>query len=508
MVVRFYRPLARGPTVQRGLTRVGSGGDPPAVTWAHGRVRDPSGNPGSTLRADRRWLLVLALAALVSRLVWVLVVHPPGDYVFSDMGKYVDRAREVAITGWTPATGIGHREWAWQAFGTHAILSIPLRIFGPDALVPAAVLWGVMAAAAVPLAYLLAARTSRIRWVPEVVGVAVLVWHPNLSNAGYFLSETPFLCFALATTLGLVALLQEGGWRHAMFAGLTGAVAFIVRPQSAMFFALAMITWLVVRRRVPHVKVAHLAIVAAPLLLMLAFSFWRFHAHTGYGPGIAENANMNLTAGRCHNVVTQAFRSESDLQRSDRKENTRDGRRVSLSNYRIAWHLPDGHPLAVRPVMEHESIKFVGYVGDPDVHKEIRKECYARTGVLGQVRISFVNVMLSWFVDHQWPEVEKGRKVFLPVLEGYKRVYWIVILVPSLIGMGLAIGRLRRRPELALVAWQQVNYLVVAAIFFGTIRLRTPYDPYAILLAAEVWGMAIVWWLDRRARRRAVAPAA
>jgi hypothetical protein len=483
--------------------RRGAGGDAPAVN----RV------PGPTLRADRRatttrWLIALALAALASRLLWVLVIHPPGDYVFSDMGKYVDRARDVAITGWAPAPleQLSRREWAWQAFGTHAILSIPLRIFGSDALFVAGVLWGLMAAAAVPLAYLLAVRTSAIRHVPEVVGLAMLVWHPNMSNAGYFLSETPFLCFALASTLGLVVLLQDGGWKPALLAGLAGAVAFVVRPQSALFFALAFLTWLIVRRRVPHVRVVHIAIVCVPLLVMLSYSIWRFHAHTGYAPGIAENANMNLTAGRCHNVVTQAFKTESDLARSDRKDNTRDGRRVSLPNYRIAWHLPDGHPLAVRPVMEHESIKFVGYVGDPEIHEEIRRECYARTGVLGQVRITFVNLMLSWFVDHQWPEVEKGRATFLPILEGYKHAYQICILVPSLVGMWIAIARIRQRPAFAIVAWQQVNYLFVAALFFGTIRLRTPYDPYSIILAAEAWGMLLGWWLARRVKKRAAGP--
>jgi hypothetical protein len=456
------------------------------------------------LRADRRWLLALTVAALLMRLVWVLVVHPPGDYVFSDMGKYVDRARDVAVTGWQPAAESDptRRDWAWQAFGTHAILSIPLRLFGPEAFVPAALLWGLMAAAAVPFAYLLAARTSRIRWVPEAVGIAVLLWHPNQSNAGYFLSETPFLCFALAATLGLVVLLQDGGWRPALFAGVTGSIAFAVRPQSAMFFTLALVTWFVVRRRVPHVRIVHIGIVAAPLLAMLAFANWRFYAHTGYGPGIGENANMNLTAGRCHNVVTQAFRTEGEKARSDRRDNTRDGRRVSIPNYRIAWHLPDGHPLAVRPVMGHESIKFVGYVGDPEINKEIRKTCYERTGVLGQIRITFVNVMLSWFVDHQWPEVERGRARFLPIIEFYKYVYQILILVPSLVGIGYALARLRRRPELAIVAWQQVNYIFVAGLFFGTIRLRTPYDPYAIVLAAEVWGMAVLWWLGRRARAR------
>ncbi|HET6582970.1 MAG TPA: hypothetical protein VFG69_05980, partial [Nannocystaceae bacterium] len=389
-----------------------------------------------------------------------------------------------------------------QAWGTHAILSVPLRLFGIDALVAAAVLWGTMAAAAVPLSYLLAVRVSRIRRVPEAVGLAVLAWHPNMSNAGYFLSETPFLCFALAATLGLVALLQDGGWKPAITAGLTGAVAFAVRPQCAMFFALAFATWIVVRRRAPQVRVVRLVAVGLPLLFTLLFSFWRFHAHTGYGPGIAENANMNLTAGRCHNVVTQAFRSENDLARSDRKHNTRDGRRVSIPNFRVAWKLPDGHPLALRPVLGHESIKFVGFIGDPEIHREIRRRCYAETGLWGQVRISFVDLMLSWFVDRQWPEMERGRERFLGVLDGYRTVFQIFVLVPSLVGVGYAIARLRRRPELALVAWQVVNYMVLAAIFFGTLRLRSPYDPYAIILAAEVWGMALLWWLRRRASAR------
>lgn len=473
------------------------------MSCPHGRP-GLNGDPGPPLRADRRWLLVLALAALASRLLWVLVVHPPGDYVFSDMGKYVDRARDVAVTGWHPADPSlpESREWAWQAWGTHAILSVPLRLFGLDAFVEAGVLWALMAAAAVPLAYLLAARVSRIRWVPEVVGVAMLTWHPNMSNAGYFLSETPFLCFSVASTLALVALLQDGGWRPAIAAGITGAVAFAVRPQSAMFLGLALLTWLAVRRRAPQVRIVQLVGVGVPLLLTLVFSFWRFQAHTGYGPGIAENANMNLTAGRCHNVVTQAFRSENELARSDRKGNTRDGRRVSIPNYRVAWKLPDGHPLALRPVLGEESIKFVGFVGDPEIHKEIRQRCYAKTGILGQIRISFVNLMLSWFVDRQWPEMERGRERFLGVLDGYRTAFQFFILVPSLVGIGYAISRLRRRPELALVAWQLVNYMVLASIFFGTLRLRSPYDPYAIILAAEVWGMAILWGLQRRGRAR------
>jgi len=444
-------------------------------------------------------LLGLLALALVTRLVWVLLVHPPGAYVFSALRKYLERATEVAELGMQ----VGDREYAWQAWGTHAILSIPLRLFGVERLDLAAAMWGLMAAAAVPLAYLLAVRVCTRRHAPEVVGVVVLLWHPNLSNARYFLSETPFLCFALASTLALVRLLQTG--KGGLLAGCLSAVAFAVRPQSAAFFVLVLLTWLVNRKRLPHVKPLALGLVALPLVGMLAFSAWRFHAHTGYWEGVAENANMNLTAGRCHNIVTQVYRTEGEMKRAVDHENTNNGRRVSLPNFRLAWKLPDWHPMRVRPALGEESIRFVGYIGDPVVHREIRQQCYAATGVLGQIRMSFVNVMLSWFVDRQWPEMERGREKFLPVIDGYTIFFQVVVWAPSMIGMFAALWWIRRRPALTLVAWQIVNSIVVAAIFFGTVRLRTPYDPYAFILAVE--GALLVWLRVQQRRRKPSAEA-
>lgn len=454
---------------------------------------------GPTLSVDRRWLLWLTGLALASRLFWVLVVHPPGDYVFSDMRKYLDRARHVAELG----MAVGDREFAWQAWGTHVLMSLPMRVFGIERLEYVAVLWGVMAALAVPLAYLLAVRVFERKRMPELVGVVVLLWHPNLSNAGYFLSETPFLCFALAATLGCVRTLQTG--KGALLTGAMAAIAFAVRPQSALFCLLVLVTWWVNRRRLPHVKWRTIGMVALPLAAMLAFSAWRFHAHTGYWAGVAENANMNLTAGRCHNIVTQAFRTEQEMARSVAAGNTENGRRVSLPNLRLAWKLPDWHPLAVRPVLGAESVRFVGYIGDPEIHRGIRARCFAESSWLDQARISFVNVMLSWFLDRQWPEMEKGRERFLLPVDIFSVLFQVLVWAPSMIGMGLALKWIRRRPALALVAWQIVNSIVVAAIFFGTIRLRTPYDPYAFILAVE--GVLVVWpWLvARRRRRRALA---
>jgi len=442
-------------------------------------------------------LLTLTALALLTRLVWVLLIHPPGEYVFSDMGMYVKRATDLAIHG--PRDGV--RELAWQAFGTHYLLSVPLKLFGTGApFRAAAVLWGLLGAAAVPLTYLLACRLLPTARLAKIAGVAALLWYPNLSTTGFFLSETPFLCVQLLAVYWLVRVLQEGV--RAWPAGLAAAFSFMLRPQSALFFALVFVLWLVTAKRLPWVRLKQLLGVAVPLLLALGFSMWRYHSHTGRWDGIAENANMNLTAGRCHNIVTQAFRSEADLRKSEANNNTGDGRRVSLPGYRtLKQTFPDGHLLGLNPAMGTDTIRFVGYIGDPWIHRAIRQECYERTGLLGQLQYSLINLSLQWFIARQWPDNSKNHEYFLPFAEVYRYLFLVVILVPSLVGVGLGLARWRRAPAATLVALCLLASMILAAVFFGDVRLRTPYDPYAIILAL----LAFDWFRERRQARRSAA---
>ncbi|MBL9099596.1 MAG: phospholipid carrier-dependent glycosyltransferase [Myxococcales bacterium] len=460
----------------------------------------PDAGPAARLVPDRRVLLWLAVAALVTRLLWVLLIHPPGDYVFSDMGMYVKRARDLVNVG----VQSGVRDLAWQAYGTHYLLAVPFKIFGPEAPYRAAgVLWGLLGALAVPLTYLVACRVLPTLRLAAIAGVIALLWYPNLSTTGYFLSETPFLAFQLLAVHWLLRVLQEG--RMAWPAGLAAACAFMLRPQSSIFFAMVLLLWLVNFRRLPWVRWRQLVGVGLPLVAALLFSLWRYHSHTGRWDGIAENANMNLTAGRCHNIVTQAFKKPADLKKSEKNHNTNDGRRVSLPGFRtLAKVFPHDHPLGLRPAMESETIRFVGYIGDPWLNQKIRQECYRRTGVLGQLRYSVVNLMLQWFIAKQWPDNSKGKEYFLGVSEVFRHGFQIVVLVPSLIGMGVALGRWRRRPAHTLVALVLLGSMITAAIFFGEVRLRTPYDPYAVILAL----LAGAWCVDLWRRRRARAAAA
>jgi hypothetical protein len=480
------------------------------------------------------WLLLGA--AVLSRLAWVLWVHPPHAHVFSDMAHYVHRAALVASFAVEP----GDRMMVWQAWGTHTLLAIPLLLMGPgqSALELAGLMWAAFSAGTVVLGYRLAARVlpgpssgPAPHWPAIAVGLALLGWVPLLSHTGFFVSETPYTCALLATTLGVVRLLQDG--RGALSAGLWGAFAFALRPQSAVFFVLLALAWLALRgclvtrdeprrgdrtgggpatgppgtgaaSRMAAIKTSsepkangrHALLLLAPLLVVVAFSMVRVRIHTGHFGGVAENASMNLTAGRCHNIVTRAWSSEADRESAKQTGSPAPDRRISLPGFRALGREGPDHPLALRPALGGEAIDVIGYIGDREVHREIRKRCYAATGVGGQLHYSITNVALLWLVARPWPESsDRGSPQLLPVATRGRQI--AAALAPlSLLGMFVALwsfARARadaRDPLVGIVvcALQFASLLIVAAVFFGDPRLRVPYDPYAIILVVALIG--------------------
>jgi len=448
------------------------------------------------IRPNFRLVAILFALALATRLAWALWLHPPGQYVFSDMGQYILRAKTLLEEGFT----WGRRPLAWQSFGTHYLIALIFKVFGNKApYVPVAVCYAFFSAVAVPLAYVLACRVLPRHWMAAAIGIVLLLWYPNIANTGFFLSEAPFLAAQLLSTYWLVRVMQEG--KRALPAGLISAVCFMLRPQSAIWFVFVLLTWLVNRRRLPWVRWLHIVAIALPLVGALFFSSWRFYKHTGYAGGVAESANMNLTAGRCHNIVTQAFKTERQLEQSVRTRNTRNGRRVSVPGLRSLGHIDPRHVARLNPAMGHESIRFVGYIGDPEIHRELRRECFRRTGFIGQLRYTIGNIALQWFFAHQWPDQEPSSRWVLTISDTYRGLFQLFVLLPSLLGMGIALRQIRTRPELAIIGLQILGSILIAGIFFGDIRLRTPYDPYAMILAVLGWAWfinALIRWRRRR----------
>lgn len=365
------------------------------------------------------WLLLVA--AVISRLVWVWWVHPPQAHLFSDMAHYVNRARLVANL----EVYAGMREMVWQAWGTHALLAIPMVLMGPgeSALEFAGLIWAGCSAATVVLGYQLGLRVlptigrangeaGTPHWPATALGLVLLVWIPLISHTGFFMSETPYACVLLATTLGIVRVIQDG--RGAMSAGVFGAIGFALRPQSAVFLLMLGLAWLLDRRRRdPHgirgtwsrrVDLRAALLFTLPLAAVLAISLVRVRVYTGSFGSLAENGSMNLTAGRCHNIVTRAYPNQSALESAQRTGNPPADRRISLPGFRALGREGPDHPLALRPALGGESIDLPGYIGDPKLHAEIRERCYAATGLGGQLRYAVTNTALLWIVARPWPE--------------------------------------------------------------------------------------------------------
>jgi len=448
---------------------------------------------------SRRLLVLLTVLALASRVIWVLWIHPPMDFDFKDMHSYLVHARYLIEHGFAPS-----RAMAFQAWGTHTLLAALLALFGADNLVPAALLWAVMGAAAVPLTYLLACRVCTRPGVAAAVGIAALLWYPNLAYTGLFLSETPLLCFLVAATWRLVVLIQDG--RGALGCGILCAICFALRPEVALAFVLLAGLWIRLRKDCPAAGWSHVGLVAMPLALVFVFSLWHFHRHTGRWGGIAESARANLTPARCHHPWVETFPSATNFRPGTRMK----GGRVYgvVFFYEKLERGPSGL-LAVRPVFGTDaarldlptpagpiplgisdggvSLQFVGHRSSPDIHAAIQRACIDRSGWREQLRISLVNLSGLWFFDSQWPDTTHGGKPFLPWSTAFITIFQWLVWLPSLIGMRLGLRDARSNPGLAVCAIPLIAMMIVSAVWFGSIRLRTPYDPLALILAAATW---------------------
>lgn len=435
--------------------------------------------------------LTLGVLAVVTRLVWNLAVHPPVDHVYSDMAYYVARAERLVQHG----IESGRRELAWQAWGTHALLAGAMRLGGTAWSSVAAALWALCSAATATLTYPFACRLLRTHAAAVLVAVAALLWWPSVTNAGYFLSEAPFA----ATTLGASYLTlrhldaeRRGGPGEALATGTLWALSLALRPQVAVSLVLLTLGWLLMGRDRPRPGVASAVAMVLPVVLVAGISVERFHRHTGRWGGVAEAAELNRTIGRCHQLVTLA-RPTPELQ----AQAARDGvkartRRVVAPAIRALYQLPPDHRFHETGAAIGRELVFDGYIGEPEIHRQFRRECWARTGLGGQARRAVAHTLTAWLWSAQWPE--KGSKEptwTRKISQAYRLSSAVLMLGPGLLGLGVLLARMRREIASTVVVAHLLAFLTISLVFFASVRTRLPYDPYWLIVAAVAleWGV-------------------
>jgi hypothetical protein len=440
-----------------------------------------------------RWSLALFIAALLVRVHWNGVAHPPADYLYSDMHGYVTRADGIFREGWKAREYSGFYPW-----GTHALIAGIEAVVGRKNYAAVGQAFAVMGALVVLLGYLVARRVTKTSWVAPAVGLVLVFDYPLISLGGYFLSEIPFAVGMGAATWLLLRLVDDGRSRDAWLAGLAIAFALVMRPQILLSVALVFVFWLVTSRFAPAVRgklrLAHLVQAGIPIALVLAFSAVRLHHHTGRIGLISENGTFNQVFGRCHNVKIIALPDQPGRSR------TSFGPPPLIQLQKRAERAPGEWP-QLDPLIEN-NFYYHGYIGDSEILREYMRQCVEKSGWAKQAEFALVHVLMLWRYNVIWPD--SGKSQWQGLAHKWGKIHSWTFAIPAALAMFIVFMP-RRHPKLAWVALHLWAAFAVAALYFGDVRLRTPYDPFLVLLALEGAAMlgGLLWARILRNRGKA-----
>jgi 4-amino-4-deoxy-L-arabinose transferase-like glycosyltransferase len=403
----------------------------------------------SDARSWERFALASIAGGAALRAVFGLLIHPPLNYVYSDMQGYVTRAVRLA-------DGVTlNRFDTFFPPGTHIVLALPLRIFGTGrtGMWAASVLL-VLISCAVPL---LAWRCATRLMTPKAAAITAFLtafWPLYVIYGGFFLSEIPSVAGLLLTLWLAFRVRETDGRRRILFAlaaGASAGAALAIRPQLVLNIAIAAVTMLGVRRSVRVAGAAALGLVV-PLAAVLALNA----NAAGRFVGISENGGLNFFQGHCPVNSVRTEKSGVGVLEfgSPVVEQLNRGREYFFYNH-IAW----------------EQSFFVRQGLD----------CIRADG-LGHLTVLARNVADLGITSVPWPpSVERGLRRF--VRPANLAISW---LLPSLMVAGVALARSRRAAAghpMLLVA-HLLCVFPTAVVFYGDPRFRVPYDVFVLGLFA------------------------
>lgn len=396
--------------------------------------------------------MAIVVGALL-RLAWV-IYHPNQDSVYSDMDGYLDRAIKIA-TG----EELGRYDAFWPP-GTHLLLTAPLAILGPDrlGLWAATLLWATMSSVTPYLAWRLG-RTLLTPAAAALTTILVALSPLYITNAGYFLSETPSLAFLLGSLwLGhrAASLAGRAATVSLAAAGLLGGIAVLNRPQ--LILNLAVVAVPLLRRPGPRMR--RLAALAAPVAVMIAVAAVHNTIAAGQPTGISENTGLTFYLGHCDVRVVRTldedgtffeFAAPVALQRGGGGDYYWEGVTVWDQGFFLARGLD--------------------CIGEDGV---------GHLGLIGRSLIDMTSTTILWPQSN-----EDGLKDVVNVANIVYSGTLPLVLAAAI----LLIRRRRRRGQPSGEAYMLAHLacaLPTAILFFGDPRFRLPYDIFGFALLAAV----------------------
>jgi 4-amino-4-deoxy-L-arabinose transferase-like glycosyltransferase len=386
------------------------------------------------------------------RLVFVFVVHPPYDYLFSDMQAYVERAVRVA-SGAAPV----HYD-AFYPPGTHLLLAGPLKLFGagPDGLRGAAALWWALASAVPLFSWKLTKELFDAR--AAALAAALVAVYPLLFfYAGFFSAETPAIALLLPC-LWLGYRARRGGGGHSLYAvgaGALGGAAAAVRPQLLLNVVIMVVPLLTSGRVGRRASFALLGGFGAVMIAVLAYNA----AAAGSPTGLAQNGGIVFYQAHCdvHQVTAGSprgggvwrFANPVAVQRGTGKDRTFTGHEVWDQGF------------------------FYGKAFDC-----IRRDGFGHLRVLGRALLDATATTT--------PFPFTAPRSLAPIARAVNLAYSILLPIVVLGGVAVLARRRRRGGGDATGIRELLLHLLafvpVVMVFSSEPRYRIPYDVFGLIL--------------------------
>ncbi len=482
-------------------------------------------------------VLIIAVLAVASRLVWNLRVHPPREYVFSDMFTYFASAQDFA----TQPLDLATPHLSFYPWGTYAFLGMIRRFLMAPGVCPKTVANNIAATGCAPMdiglallgamgviyTTLIARRLTSLkmesgclvpiaegRWRYFPIGLFTVVYYPLLAQTGYYLSEGPFFAGLSAMTFHYLRFADTGKKRDAFLAGMFGGLAAIVRPQALVSVALLLLFSFFRRRSLRGIRLAGLVSMALPLICILTFSAIRTTRHIRkHDPTemalVSTNDALNYAFGRCHAIAIEAHAPHYSAFFGPPS--------LGSLHFGVKKRLEAGlwSPLTLDPAFPPDAkcdsnkkrlqnnqpmepcIEFSGKMWDRDVLQVLAKKCIEKTGWARQAYYAVTHVLIGFGFNVTWPDSAqrdtlRATVLGVPVWAGRQvmaawQVGFAVVILPFAITACILSFRRKdaRNGILAMHLWATV---IVSALYFGETRLRTPYDFCLIVLGLDCAG--------------------
>ncbi|MBX2798999.1 MAG: hypothetical protein KTR31_15090 [Myxococcales bacterium] len=421
--------------------------------------------------------------ALIPRLVTNLWLHPLGSSLRSDMGAYAAASRQLVKEPFEP-----HAILNLWPFGTPALAAMIQGVAGRANWDAVGVVWAVLGAASVVLAWDIARRVSQFSWMPAAIAVFGVIYYPLILQGSFLMSEPPFTFFLLAQAWAAVRWVLRPTRGGAVLYGVLAAAGIPFRPQ--LLISIALTAFVVFGAHTVRKQAWRQAPLAAlPVLGMLAFSSTYLHYNSGRWGIVSHNSALNLVIGRCHNHVVE-WRSNRGRGRFAPVGMTQVFGAEKKALRQGEWPL-----IPLDPALDRVLVMRGTPGNRPEVLRGWVWQCIRTTGVWRQLKYSASHVVMLWHQTRQFPNSRAPWSVRLE--RGWRIADRVLFEVPFFLAMGLMASR---RLGMRIVVANGLALLLTAAIFFGEVRFRLPYMALIALMALEVWGLAgqTLWTRLRR----------